>query len=190
MKNEDLKYRIWIILLSVLVPVAVAFLLFMPEKLSIAGDWVGFLPHLNGMINSVTSLILIMGFVFIRYNRIDYHRTAMTSAFLLGALFLVSYVIYHAAAPSTVFGDVNGNGVLEVSEADQIGPMRNIYLAILMSHILLAAIVVPFVLFAFYYALSGRFDKHKKIVRITLPVWLYVSITGVVVYLMISPYYP
>ena len=104
-------------------------------------------------------------------------------------LFLVSYIIYHATSESTIFGDSNGNGILEMEEADQIGPLRKIYLAILFSHILLAAVVVPFVLFAFYFALTDRFEKHKKTVRFTLPVWLYVSVTGVVVYLMISPYY-
>ncbi len=189
MKGNDMKYQAMIIALSVIIPLAVAFLLFMPEKLTVAGDWVTFLPHMNGVINSVTSIFLIAGFFFIRFRNIQLHKTAMSSAFILGALFLVSYVIYHAASESTVYGDINGNGVLELEEADRIGPMRNIYLAILITHILLAIIVVPFVLFAFYYALTQKFDKHKKTARITLPVWLYVSISGVIVYLLISPYY-
>jgi putative membrane protein len=173
----------------VFVPLVVAFLIFMPEKINLRGDWTGILPHLNGGINTLTSVILIMGFLFIRSGNIRYHRISMSTAFILGVLFLISYIIYHATSPSTVFGDVDGNGILELEEADSIGAWRTFYLIILGTHILLAILVVPFVLFSFFYALTSRFEKHKKIVRYTLPVWLYVSITGVLVYLMINPYY-
>ena len=113
----------------------------------------------------------------------------MLVAFVLGALFLVSYVIYHASAESTVFGDLNGNGVLEDAEAAVLGNSRTVYLTILISHIILAAIVVPFVLLSLYFALNEKIAKHRKIVKFAYPIWLYVSVTGVIVYMMISPYY-
>ncbi|GAA5022956.1 putative membrane protein YozB [Marivirga lumbricoides] len=176
--------------LSIIVPALVAVLIFAPQKLEGAGDWVYVLPHLNAALNSITSVVLILGLFFILRKNIAAHKTMMSIAFGLGSLFLISYVIYHAAADSTIFGDVNGNGVLE--EAEKTGGImfqRGVYVIILLSHIVLAAIVVPFVLFAFYFALTNRVEKHKKIVKFTFPIWLYVSITGVIVYLMISPYY-
>lgn len=187
-KKED-NYLIIIWMLSVVIPVVVAILLFMPTKIDVKSQWVSVLPHLNGILNTATSVALILGFIFIRNKKIAYHRISMLIAFTLGSLFLISYVIYHASAPSTVFGDINGNGILEESELLELGSLRSIYLVILLSHILLAIVVVPFVLIALFHALNRRFDKHKKIVRYTLPIWLYVSITGVIVYLMISPYY-
>lgn len=186
--NEN-RYLTIIGILSVVIPVAVAALLFSPTKLQLEGGWVEFLPHMNGMINTATSLALIAGLVFIKQKKIKYHKSAMLIAFTLGALFLISYIIYHSSADSTVFGDVDGNGVLDAAEASQIGNARLVYLGILISHIILAAVVVPFVLLALYFALSDKIAKHKKIVRYAYPIWLYVSVTGVIVYLMISPYY-
>jgi putative membrane protein len=186
--NEN-RYLTVIGILSVVIPLAVALLLFSPTKLEVEGGWVDFLPHLNGIINSATSVALVAGLLFIKQKKIKYHKTAMLIAFILGALFLVSYVIYHSSADSTVFGDINGNGVLEETEASTIGNLRVIYLIVLISHIILAAVVVPFVLLALYFALSNKIDKHRKIVRFAYPIWLYVSVTGVVVYLMISQYY-
>ncbi len=179
---------IWI--LSIVVPVLVAVLIFAPSKIEGAGDWVYVLPHLNAAFNSITSVVLILGLIFIKQKKIKSHRLMMSTAFVLGSFFLVSYIIYHATAESAVFGDVNGNGILDESEKTiEVTSARSIYLVILLSHIVLAAIVVPFVLFAFYYALNDKIEKHKKVVKFTLPIWLYVSITGVIVYFMISPYY-
>jgi putative membrane protein len=183
------KYTIIILGVSIIIPLVVAILLFMPEKADLSARFTKFLPHFNGFLNTLTSGILLIGFLFIKNGQVIRHKRMMSTAFVLGIVFLVSYIIYHATNPSTIYGDSNGNGVLELEEAAGIGSWRYVYLAILASHILLAIIVVPFVLFSFYYALTTRFDMHKKIVRYTLPVWLYVSVTGVVVYLMISPYY-
>lgn len=183
------KYTLTILMVSVIIPLVVAILLFMPEKLYTRGEWTQILPHLNGLINTLTIGILLIGFLFIKSGRIRQHKISMITAFIFGVLFLVSYVTYHATSPSTVYGDLNGNGNLELEEASKIGIWRYIYLIILASHIILAIVVVPFVLFSLYYALASRFDMHKKTVRYTLPVWLYVSITGVIVYLMINPYY-
>lgn len=186
--NEN-RYLTLIGILSVVIPLSVAVLLFSPSKLQVEGGWVDLLPHLNGMINTATSIALIAGLVFIKQKKIQYHRSAMLVAFVLGAIFLVSYVIYHSSAESTVYGDLNGNGVLEATEASALGFSRTIYLVILISHIILAAVVVPFVLLALYFALSDKIVKHRKIVKFAYPIWLYVSVTGVIVYLMISPYY-
>lgn len=188
-EKTDIRSMIIIGVLSVVVPLLVAFLLFTPQKLDIGKDWVAFLPHLNGVVNTATSISLLMGFVFIKRQQITYHKVAMLISFFLGIIFLVSYVIYHSAADSTLYGDANGDKVLDASEAMQIGVWRIIYLVILISHIILAAIVVPFVLLALFFALSNKIERHKKVVRYTFPIWLYVSITGVIVYLLISPYY-
>jgi len=186
--NEN-RYLTLIGILSVVIPLAVAVLLFSPSKLDVEGGWVDLLPHLNGMINTATSIALIAGLVFIKQKKIQYHRSAMLIAFVLGAIFLISYVIYHSSAESTVYGDLNGNGTLEATETSALGFLRTIYLVILISHIILAAVVVPFVLLALYFALSDKIVKHRKIVKFAYPIWLYVSVTGVIVYLMISPYY-
>jgi putative membrane protein len=179
---------IWV--LSIAIPVVVALLIFTPEKIQGAGDWVYILPHLNATFNSITTVVLLLGLYFIKKKNIKAHKNMMSIAFTLGSLFLVSYVIYHSTADSTVYGDLDGNGVLdEVEKTSKLMFWRGFYVVILLTHILLAAIVVPFVLFAFYYALTDKIEKHKKIVKWTFPIWLYVSITGVIVYAMVSQYY-
>ncbi|MCH6200374.1 DUF420 domain-containing protein [Aquiflexum sp. LQ15W] len=165
----------WISVIAVIVPVLVAVLLFMPSKIDVASDWVYFLPHLNAVINSAATVALIAGVVFIKKGNIQYHRAAMTAAFGLGAIFLVSYVIYHATAESTTFG---GEGWI-----------RPVYYFILITHIVLAAVALFPILLAYYYGHTDQRDKHKKVVKFAFPIWLYVTVTGVVVYLMISPYY-
>jgi putative membrane protein len=178
-----------IIGISIVVPLLVALLLFLPFKLTVPVVIVSALPTLNAVINSATSLLLIGALVAIKRKNIALHKTLMLSAFGLGAIFLVSYVLYHSSAPSTVFGDLNHDGILDEQEAQLVDGSRGIYLFVLLSHILLAIVVLPFVLFALFNALADKIDRHKKIVKFAFPIWLYVSITGVVVYLMISPYY-
>lgn len=188
LKNEKSQTR-QIVIISIIIPVAVAFLIFAPWKIENAGEWTEYLPHLNGVINSITAVLLIAAVVSIKKGNKSLHKSLMLSAFTLGAIFLVSYILYHASTDSTIFGDSNGNGVLEQSEKEEVGSARVFYLILLLAHILLATIVVPLVLFALYFALKEKFDKHKKIVKFTFPIWLFVSISGVVVYLLISPYY-
>jgi putative membrane protein len=145
---------------------------------------------LNAVLNSLTACCLLVGFFFIKNKNIKMHRAVMTTAFVLSSLFLVSYVIYHFSPIASVkFGDVNHDKIVDEAEKLAVGTVRYIYLFILLTHILLAAIVVPLVLFAFYFALSNQIDRHKKMVKWTYPIWLYVAVTGVIVYLMISPYY-
>ena len=171
MKNNLVKI---IAIVSIIIPLSVAFLLFMPSKIDIFGNWTYKLPHFNAIINSLTSIFLVLSFYMIKYKRnIRAHQNLNTAAFTLGAIFLVSYIIYHSSVDSTPYQ----------------GDQRVVYFFFLISHILLSIVVVPFVLFAFYYSLSNQIEKHKKVVKYTFPIWLYVSVSGVIVYFMISPFY-
>lgn len=134
------------------------------------------LPELNAYINSLTFICLTAGFVAIRKRLFQVHQSFMISAFILSVLFLVSYITYHYGAPHTSFG---GEGILAFT-----------YYSILITHILLAIVIVPLALITVFRAWRMDYQKHKKIARWTLPIWLYVSLSGVIVYLMISPYYP
>ena len=113
----------------------------------------------------------------------------MTAGFSLGAIFLLTYVLYHSSATTTIFGDINGDGMLSEDESVLVSISRPVYVGILISHIVLSVIVIPLVLTSFFYSLNARIEEHKKIVKFTFPIWLYVSMTGVIVYLMVSPYY-
>ncbi|MEA5457903.1 DUF420 domain-containing protein [Arcicella sp. LKC2W] len=168
-KNETL-----VKILSIAIPVAVALLIGIRTKIDL-GAWTKTLPHVIGLLNTTTSITLILGLMAVRNKNIARHRQMMGLSFIQGALFLVLYILYHISNQSTPFG---GEGIL-----------RPIYYFLLVSHIVLSIGVVWFVLRAVYFALSGQIVEHKRIVKWTLPLWLYVSITGVIVYLMISPYY-
>lgn len=172
-KQQD--YNRWINILAIAIPLVVAVLLGVRQKVYL-GEWTKALPHLNGIINSVTALFLIAGRYYIRKGNIRRHRKAMTAAFTLGSVFLVSYVLYHISNESTKFG----------AEDPFI---RGVYYFLLVSHIVLSVVVVWFVLRAIYFAFTNQVPAHRRVVRYAYPIWLYVSITGVVVYLMISPYY-
>lgn len=172
-KNK--KYNQFINIVAVAIPLVVAILLNPRIPKIDLGDWTKVLPHLNGLINSLTSISLLAGFYFIKQKNISAHRLMMTVSFSLGAVFLVSYVLYHLSNESTAFG---GEGII-----------RPIYYFLLISHITLSIGVVWFVLRAIYFAMSNQIELHKKAVKWAFPIWLYVSITGVIVYLMIAPYY-
>ena len=168
-------YNRWINIMAVAVPLIVAVLLGVRQKVDL-GEWTKSLPHINGLINSITAVLVVVGRVYISKGNIKMHRRAMTSAFLLGALFMVSYIVYHLSNDSTRFG----------SETQIV---RIVYYFLLISHIVLSVVVVWFVLRAVYFALSDQIPAHKRVVKYAFPIWLYVSVTGVIVYLMISPYY-
>ena len=178
-----------IIGVSVAIPVVVAVLLYLPASARINDLDVTFLPHLNAVLNSATALCLLVSLWAILNKKVEVHRAANLTALGLSTIFLACYVTYHYSAESTVFGDLNGNHVLDASERADIGSMRTWYLVLLLSHIALATVIVPFVLFSFYYSLTGQFAKHKRLSRFTWPMWFYVAVTGVVVYMMIRPYY-
>lgn len=147
------------------------------------------LPLLNAFLNGSCSVLLIASLWAIKKRNIELHKKINLTAFLLSSLFLISYVTAHYFIPDTKFGDVDHNGILEEFELAAVSGIRPIYLVILLSHIFLAVIVLPMILLSFYYALKDDRVKHKKITRFSYPIWLYVTLTGVVVYALISPYY-
>ncbi len=175
MKNNDSRYLAIIAVLSIAIPVVVAYLFYMPKSGDTAPVNVSFLPKLHAILNSLTAVALVVGYYFIKKGRQAAHRGAMLTAFVLSSLFLISYVTYHYFGKSTSYG---GEGI-----------MRTVYLFILVTHIILAAVIVPLVLLTVYFAITGQFRKHTRFSRWTFPIWLYVAVTGVLVYFMISPYY-
>jgi putative membrane protein len=169
------KSKLFINIVSVLVPLAVAVLLALPNKLQL-GDWTKSLPHLIGLINTVTAFTLISGLIFIRLKKIELHRLMMSGSFTLGGFFLVCYVLYHLTNSANRF---TGEGFV-----------RYVYLFTLATHIGLSLIVLPLVLRAMFFAVTKQFAAHKKIVKYAYPIWLYVSVTGVIVYLMLYHLFP
>ena len=189
-KTLEQRFRFSIILVSIVIPVVVAVLFSVKLKdVGIEVEPLSFLPPIYASINGLTALLLILGVTAIRKGNQKVHEALMTSAIACSVMFLVMYVAYHMTADSTVFGDIDGNKILDATEKTNVGSMRSVYLFVLLSHIVLSIAIIPLVLITYVRALAMRFDRHKKIAKVTFPLWLYVAITGVVVYLMISPYY-
>jgi putative membrane protein len=172
---KDRYINVAIALVSIAIPLVIASLFYLKPVGTSVGFDLKILPALNASLNFTTAILLLVGHYFIKRDHIRSHRLCMLTAFGLSALFLISYVTYHSMATETHYG---GEGII-----------RYIYFFILISHILLAATIVPLVLITLIHALRGRFHRHKKIARWTYPLWLYVAITGVIVYLMLRPYY-
>jgi putative membrane protein len=147
------------------------------------------LPMINAILNGSCSVLLIFSLWAIKKRNIALHKKLNLTAFVLSALFLICYVTAHYFVPDTKYGDADHNGIMSAEESAAVSGIKPIYVIILLSHIFLAAIVLPFVLLSFYYGLTDQREKHRRITRVSYPMWLYVTITGVVVYLMISPYY-
>lgn len=143
----------------------------------------------NAIINATVTLLLLGGLYLAKQKHYEWHKKVMLAAMLLSVLFLVSYICHHLLAGETAFGETDGIKGLSEAEKAAVGSSRTIYLLILLTHIPLAGLALPFILFAAYRALTGEYDKHKKLVRVIWPLWFYVAVTGVVVYLMVSPYY-
>jgi len=164
-----------IITLSILVPIVVVILMLLPERTNLFGVDVGTFPFFHAVINGLTAILLFVGYRLIKQQKKQLHRNVMITAFLLSAVFLVSYVLSKISIDPVPFG---GDGII-----------RPIYFFILISHIVLSGIIIPLVLFTMYRGLTGEYEKHKKIARWTFPIWMYVAITGVLVYLFMYPYY-
>lgn len=174
--KEENKYKVWITILSIAIPVAVAVLFGVNlRELGMDVKPLTFLPPIYAGINGLTAILLISAIFAIKKGKRKLHESLMKSALVASSLFLVMYVAYHMTSDSTPYG---GEGF-----------MRYLYFFILVSHILLSIGIIPFVLVTYTRALMGKFVAHKKIAKIAFPLWLYVAITGVVVYVMISPYY-
>lgn len=147
------------------------------------------LPLLNAVLNGTCSVLLICSLAAIKRRKIDLHKKLNLTAFVLSSLFLLSYVTAHYFIPDTKFGDLDHDGMMSIAESALVSGVKPFYIVILLSHIFLAVLVLPLVLLSFYYGLTDQRDKHRKLTRFSYPIWLYVTVTGVVVYLMISPYY-
>ncbi|WP_431212594.1 DUF420 domain-containing protein [Puia sp. P3] len=187
--SREFNFTKAIIVVSIAIPAAVAFLILVPQAKIDFGFNTRVLPLFHAVLNSSTAILLLASLYFIRNGQVKAHRRANWVAITLSSIFLVSYIIYHASNPSVRFGDLNHDGLLSEPEKQQAGVARYIYYFILSSHIILSGIIIPFVLFTLQRAYQEKFDKHRKLARITWPMWLYVAVTGVVVYVMISPYY-
>ncbi len=162
--------------LSAVIIIAVAVLIYFPQAF-VAGNFnVSMLPKFHAFLNACCSMLLIGSFIAVRQKKYQLHKQLNITTFIFSTIFLVSYVVYHSQAPATPFG---GQGWI-----------RPVYFFILITHIVLAAVILPLALFTIVRAWRGEFAKHRTIARITLPLWLYVTTTGVIVYLMIAPYYP
>lgn len=157
---------------------------------AVAPAFTPYLPKLNAILNGTCTVLLLTSLYFIKRGNITVHKRLNILTFCLSALFLVSYILFHYLMRNEIlYGDVNGDGVLSDAERASAGGMRTLYLAILTPHIILAALVLPLILLSFYRGLQMQVQKHKKLVRWTFPIWLYVTVSGVIVYLMIAPYY-
>ncbi len=184
-KNSASGIRKLIIALSVVIPLVIAALF----GVKIDGFDLGFLPSVYAIINGLTAVVLIAALIAIKQKNIPVHRALVRFALLLSLLFLVLYVAYHMTSDSTVYGDTNHNGELDILERSAIGGMAYAYYSLLITHILLSIAVIPLVLFTYLFAWEGNFERHKRYTRFAFPIWLYVAVTGVLVYLFISPYY-
>lgn len=186
-KNDPRAHRlIWIF--SAIVFIAVTVL----DRIQLPVD-LGFDPHifaqLSAAVNSAVALLLLAGLWLVKKGQWAAHKKMMLSAMGLSVLFLVFYIAHHLFTGETRFGDLNHDGVLNMEEMQTAGTLRYVYYVLISTHITLAGGVMPFVLYSAYHALTGDYARHKKLVRYTFPIWLYVAITGVLVYFMISPYY-
>ena len=177
MKKKDSFFVPLIITLSVIVPIAVAALMIFPDFLHIKSDNIDFssLPFFHAILNGCTGILLFTGYVLIKNKNTKAHKFSMMSAFVLSSIFLISYVISKLTNAPTPFGGE--------------GPIRYVYFFVLISHIILSVPVLPLALFSIYRGLTGEISKHKKIVKWTFPIWMYVAVTGVMVYLFMVPYY-
>lgn len=188
--NDKIVTRV-IFILSITVLAVVAFL-YQSTAPDIEHSFnLGFFPKFHAFLNSIVSVLIISGVYFIKQKKIKLHRTMMVSAFLFSTVFLISYILYHTLSDGSVlYGDINHDGIVDDIELIAAGNLRYVYYFVLLTHIVLAALILPLILFTFTKALMGKIQQHKRIAKWTFPIWLYVSITGVLVYFLISPYYP
>ncbi len=186
--KNDRKASALIISFSIIVFIAVTIL----ERVTLHVD-LGFDPHVfalvNALINTTVSVLLVAGLVAAKKRRLTTHRNIMLTAMGLSVLFLITYVLHHLFAGSTWYGDTDRNGVVDAAEKAAAGSMRYIYFFLLGTHILLAGVSLPFILFTAYRALIKENARHRKIAKITWPMWFYVAVSGPLVYLMISKFY-
>lgn len=174
--SEEKKYNKWIVILAIAIPLVVAILSRLKlQDFGIEVEPLTFLPPIYAIINGLTAVVLVIAVIAIKNKNRKLHENLMKFAITLSVAFLVMYVAYHMTSDSTKFGGE--------------GSIKYIYYFILLTHILLSIVIIPFVLITYVRAITNNIERHKKIAKITFPLWLYVAVTGVIVYLMISPYY-
>ncbi len=186
-KNDKLA-RVLILIVSLMVFIAVLFL----SQVKLEAN-LPFNEHLfalnNAILNSMVATLLVMALIAVKLKRYALHKSLMSIAIFLSVLFLLSYIAHHLFTGETRFGDANHDGIVSDAEKEVVGGIRIFYYIILLTHIPLAGIILPMILFTAYRGLTGEYERHKKLSRFTWPVWLYVAISGVIVYIMINPYY-
>ena len=186
-KNDKKAY--WLIgIFSVIVFAVVVSLGQINLKISVGFD-VHIFAKINAVLNSFVAVLLITALMAVKNGQYTLHKKMMLAAMILSILFLVSYIIHHLLAGDTKFGDINHDGLLSDDEKLQAGGMRVVYYLLLVTHIILASLILPIILFTAYRGLTGEYAAHKRLAKYTWPLWLYVAVTGPVVYLMIRPYY-
>jgi putative membrane protein len=179
------KVKRLILTLSIVIPLAVAILF----KVHIHGLDLSVLPAIYATINGLTAITLILAVRAIKNGNRARHRQYIRVSLLLSVLFLVMYVLYHMTSSSTLYGDTNHSGSIDILERAKLGVISYVYYLLLITHIVLSIAVVPLVLYTYLWAWMGSYEKHKRWTRFAFPIWLYVAVSGVLVYLMISPYY-
>ena len=188
LRKNDKQATLLILVFSFVVFVIVSFLTKIKINVELGFD-VHIFALINAMINSVIAVLLLLALIAVKNNKYLLHKRIMLAALILSIVFLISYITHHLLAGEAIYGDADHNGILSDAEKLAVSGSRNIYLLILLSHIFLAGIILPFILFTAYRALIAEYPKHKKLARITWPLWFYVAVTGPVVYWMIHPYY-
>lgn len=181
-----LNKLVWVLSIAV-----IGLVIFMQKvKISLPeGMVLTFLPPFHAFLNTLAALFLILAIRFIKQGKVILHQRMIYAAFFCSFVFLLSYVTYHFTTPATIYGDINGDGLLSDLEKADVGSSRIFYLVILLTHIALAAISFPFILTTFVYAFTNQFQKHRKLSKKVFPVWLYVAVTGPVVYFFLRTYY-
>lgn len=160
-------------------------------KIPLPEGWdVSFLPPFHAGVNALTAVVLLLALYFIKQKNVVAHRRTIYVAMSLSVLFLLSYVAYHFTTPETIYGDVDGNGRLDDGELTAVGSARTAYLLLLLSHIVLAAVSLPLILFTFIRGFTDQVERHRRMARWVFPLWLYVAVTGPVCYWMLRPFYP
>lgn len=189
LKKNDKRARRIIGLLSVVIFLVVASLNRIPPPKFPFDFSVHVFAFINSLINSAVTLLLLAGLITVKQKKYVLHKNIMMTAIVLSVLFLVFYISHHLFAGDSKFGDINHDNILSEAEKAAVGGLRYVYYFILITHIILAAVILPFILSTAYRALTGEYGRHKKLARYTWPLWFYVALTGVIVYWMIAPYY-
>ena len=179
------KYRPYVVIASIAIPLVVALLF----GVKIEGVDLSFLPPIYATLNAAAAVLLILAVIAIKNGNKKNHKRLVQLAILSSLLFLVGYVAYHITSDSTIYGDLDHNGERSITENQYVSTSMWVYFFFLFTHITLSIIVIPFVLNTYIKGWAGNYKAHKKWAKITFPLWLYVAISGVIVYLMISPYY-